>query len=90
MNSKTVIGYNVYHAPDGCSESFYGFAETMEGARELAKKGQPLGECMYATAISAGHCNGLKAPDKSNEGEVAEWFGDDGHDCAVEVYGDEE
>lgn len=85
---KNVIGYNVYRAADGSDEEFYGFVETLEQAKKLAKTGRSLEASMYATAEAAGHCAGLYAPDKSNEGRVVEWFGDDGLDCAVEVYGD--
>lgn len=81
-----VIGYNVYRAADGCSEEFYGFVETLDEARKLAEAGSSLPESLYATAEAAGHCGGLEAPDKTNEGEVAEWFGDDGYDCAVQVF----
>lgn len=86
-----IIGYNVYRSADGCAESFYGFAKTIDEAKDMASTGNRMEECMYSTAVAAGHCAGIKSPDKSNEdSEVAEWFGVDGYDCAVAVYATEE
>lgn len=89
---RQIIGYNVYNAPEGCSESYYGFAATLADARKLAAKGKgrALEASLYDTARAAGHCAGLSAPDKTNEAdEPEEWFGDDGFDCAVRVYASE-
>lgn len=83
--TRKLVGYNVYHAPEGSAESFYGFVDTLDEARELAAKGRALEASLYDTARAAGHCAGLSAPDKDGEdSDVTEWFGDD--DCAVAVY----
>lgn len=85
--AKKIVGYNVYRAPDGCGESYYGFAKTLDDAKALAASGPSIEEALYDTARAAGHCAGIPAPDKSHEAdEVEEWFGDDGYDCAVAVY----
>jgi hypothetical protein len=40
---------------------------------------------LYDTARAAGHCAGLRAPNKEGEdSDVTEWFDDDG--CAVAIY----
>lgn len=84
---KTVIGYNVYRAQDGSSPSYYGFAATLEEAKQLASKGRSLEESLWDTARTAGHCAGISAPDQSHEDEEpAAWFGEDGYDCAVAVF----
>lgn len=87
-----LIGYNVYYAPEGGGETYYGFAESLEDAKRLADNSPTgLDEALYQTAIAAGHCGGLEAPDKSFEtkdlGSII-WFGDDGFYCAVPVYGE--
>lgn len=83
--TRKIVGYNVYRAEEGSCESYYGFAETLEEAEAMAK-GHALDASLYETAIAAGHCAGLEAPDKTNEAEEpTKWFGD-GWDCAVAVY----
>ena len=84
--ARELIGYNVYRAADGCDEEYYGFAETLDEAIEMAKTSTRLPAHLYETARAAGSCGGKHAPEKVNEGAVAEWFGEDGFDCAVEVF----
>ncbi len=84
---KKIIGYNVYHAADGGAAEYYGFAATLDEAKELAARGRALQASLWDTARTAGHCDGLAAPDQTGEDdEVAEWFGADGYDCAVAVW----
>ena len=82
------IGYNVYHAPDGGSESYLGFVTSLKAARHLAAVGgNELPESLYGTAQAAGHVYGMSAPDKSHEDtEPTAWFGKGGYYCAVAVY----
>ena len=83
-------GYNVYHVPEGGGESYLGFAGSLRAARKLAATGNSLPEHLYSTAIAAGHCYGISAPDKSHEsGEPVAWFGRGGNYCAVAVFDDE-
>lgn len=80
------IGYNVYYAPDGCAETFIGFAETLDKALTMTECAG-LEESLYETARAAGHCGGMSAPDKEHEAdEPDEWFGPDGWHCAVPVF----
>lgn len=76
----------MYEAPDGCAETYLGYADTLDEARELARsatKGLP--EHLYETARAAGHVNGMSAPDKLHEDdEPAEWIGDR---CIIAVRG---
>lgn len=83
-NGKKLIGFNVYHAPEGCAEVFLGFAKNLREAQSLVGKGG-LAQSDYGTARAAGHCAGMHAPDKSGEGkEPWEWLGDD--TCAMPVF----
>ena len=89
MTTRKIVGYNVYHAPDGSAPSYYGFVATIDEAKALAAKGRTLESSLWDTARAAGHCAGLYAPDQSDEdSEPAEWFGADGYDCAVAVLSD--
>lgn len=81
-----LAGYNVYRMADGCDEEYYGFADTLEEAKKLVATGKRIEASMYDTAIAAGHCNGIAAPNKEYENdEVTEWFGEAGYDCAIAV-----
>lgn len=81
------VGYNVYHAPDGCGESYLGFVTSLRAARRLAARGRELPAHLYETARAAGHVAGMTAPDKSHEAdEPAAWFGRGGWYCAVAVF----
>jgi hypothetical protein len=83
-----VVGYHVYHCPDGCGESYCGFSSTIQGARKLASR-DGLPEDLYDTAKAGGLCYGIDAPDKScefnNDDEPCEWCGKDGFHCIVAV-----
>ncbi len=83
--TRKVVGYNVYHAPDGCAPSFYGFAKTKREGRRLAQ-GPSLAQEAWHDAGLAGHCAGIKAPQGEEAPEPCEWFGRDGFDCLVEVF----
>lgn len=87
---RKIVGYNVYHIPEGSAPAFYGFAETLADAKELAAKGRAKGraleQSLWDTARAAGHCAGLVAPTGEEAEEPAEWFGADGWDCAVAVF----
>ena len=90
-----IVGFNVYHAPEGSAESFCGFVAVENGdvkaalaeCWELAEAGRALPESLYETARAAGHVCGMAAPDKSREAEEPyDWFGPDGCHCAMPVY----
>jgi len=53
---KRKIGYNVYHAPDGDSESYLGFVTSLRAARTLAAHGAELPRSLYDTAAKATAC----------------------------------
>lgn len=89
-SSKKIVGYNVYHMPEGGSPSFYGRVKTISDAKKLASKGRRLEESLWDTASASGHCGGLSAPDQAREAdEPTHWFGGDGYDCAIPVFGDD-
>jgi hypothetical protein len=80
MASK-IIGYNVYLAPDGGGEEFYGFRETLAEAKALAANPpkHPIHESEYGTAraMEPAAMWGIGAPDKEGEEEEAShWIGD--------------
>ena len=83
---NTIIGYNIYHAPDGCAPEFYGRTKTIAAGKSLAAAGRALPASLWDTARAAGHCGGLVAPEGREAEEPAEWFGGDGYDCAVAVF----
>ena len=90
-----IIGFNIYHAPEGSAEEFCGFVPVVDGdlraalaaCRAIADSGRDgLPEHLYETARAAGHVCGMTAPDRSREAdEPYEWFGADGYYCAVAV-----
>jgi len=91
-----IIGFNVYHAPEGSAESFCGYVPVQDGdiaaalaeCRALAEAGRELPEHLYETARAAGHVCGMAAPNTARETkEPYEWFGPDGWHCAVAVLG---
>ena len=84
--AKKIVGYNVYHAPEGSDRSYYGMAATITAARKLAATGRSLDASLWDTARAAGHCDGLSAPEGEEADEPAAWFGS--NDCAVPVYED--
>lgn len=84
---RKIQGYNVYHAPDGCCESYIGFARTLREARRMAARGNELPQSLYETARAAGHVYGMTAPDKQGEADSpTAWFGKGGWYCAVAVF----
>jgi hypothetical protein len=78
--------YNVYRCCDGCAEEFFGRVETLDEAAKLIAGGRTLPECLYSTAEAAGHCGGIRAPEKDLETDEVYWLGE--YDCAVEVEND--
>lgn len=78
-----VVGYNVYYAPDGCDESYVGFADTMDDAKAMVGS-DGLPGSLYDSARAAGHCAGMTAPNKSREIEEAAIWLDECY-CAVPV-----
>lgn len=81
---RKIVGYNVYHAPEGSAPSFHGFVTSLWAARHLAATGIALEASLFDTARAAGHCAGLTAPTGDEAEEPAAWFGR--WDCAVPVY----
>lgn len=96
IRRKTIVGFNVYRAPEGSAAAFCGFVAVENGdiaaalaeCWGLADAGHELPESLYETARAAGHVCGMVAPDKSRETEEPyDWFGPDGEHCAVAVLG---
>ena len=83
------LGYNVYHAREGQSESFIGFVTSVRAAKKLAAAHgheYELPASLYGTARAAGHVCGVTAPAGHEADEPTEWFGRGGYYCAVAVY----
>ena len=83
---RKLIGYNVYHAPDGATSAYYGFVNSLRSARRIAAHGSALAESLWDTSRKANHCAGLTAPTGDESGEPVAWFGTAGWDCAVAVW----
>lgn len=83
---RHIIGYNVYYAPDGCSERFLGRVTTLEQACKLGESSPGIESCLYETMRNAGGLSEMLVPDKSGElDDGFEWFGDDGYTVAVPI-----
>lgn len=79
--------YRIYKVPDGCSPSFCGERETLAEAKAFAET-EPAGleRSLWDTARSAGHCDGMSAPDGGVEDdESISWHGPAGWHCVIGV-----
>jgi len=86
QEARGLIGYRVYHAPEGGDLAYCGDASTLRQARRLAGGGG-LPRSMWDTARAAGHVCGMTAPDGGYEdSEPCEWCGRRGEWCIVAVY----
>lgn len=84
---KNILGFNVYHAPDGCDEEFVGFVTDLDEAKKMVGK-SGLERCLWDTARDAGHYAGMYAPEGIEDIGFIEWLdGDDGRYYAVAVIG---
>jgi len=86
--TRTIIGYNVYHAPEGCGLSHCGQVKDIAEAEALAATTFGLPESEWETARKARHPGGT-APegDESTDEHETVWLSaGDGNHCAVPVY----
>ena len=81
------IGYNVYIATSGSDLSFLGFAGSLAEAKKLSRSGAgSLHASDWGTARATGHCDGLTAPQGTEDNDNIVWL--HGDFCAVPVVAD--